>query len=345
MSGITLTNSRYSTVRSKSHVAITTMYSQSMDAQLRQLTHTELLRLLAVAESGSISQAARELHIAQPALSKTIRSVEDTLQFAVFERSHRGVVVTAEGQVLLERGRAIRSELARMERDVTEMRRGEPVAAVVGIEPVHSVHLVVEALVSAIESRPEAKIRLEVGPMSDLLHRLEEGKVDFAFGALPESQHGRGLIEQPIYYEDLLVACGRASELFRAETVDLELLAQQRWVIGPAGSLSATRTSEITERLRIPPPRVGLEIDLIPTRRMTVEKSSMLSVFQRAQIADALDADTLWALPLQVGGQQRIMGTVHPQVSRSPFHAPFVHEVERLFGAAGMAMVKPTARE
>ena len=56
----------------------------------------------AVAQTGNISKAARELYISQPAISKAIRKLEDNLGMSLFVRNSRGVQLTEEGQILYQ---------------------------------------------------------------------------------------------------------------------------------------------------------------------------------------------------------------------------------------------------
>ena len=55
-----------------------------------------------VAKKGSISHAAKELYISQPAISKSIQKLEDNLNTTLFKRSSRGVTLTADGEILPE---------------------------------------------------------------------------------------------------------------------------------------------------------------------------------------------------------------------------------------------------
>lgn len=71
--------------------------------------------ILEVEKCRSISQAAENLFMAQPNLSKAIREVEETLGFAVFRRTPKGVVPTPQGQEFLAVARNIVSELERIE--------------------------------------------------------------------------------------------------------------------------------------------------------------------------------------------------------------------------------------
>ena len=53
-----------------------------------------------VAKAGNISKAAKELYISQPAISKAISKLEDSLGLSLFTRSSRGVQLTSEGEIL-----------------------------------------------------------------------------------------------------------------------------------------------------------------------------------------------------------------------------------------------------
>ena len=55
-----------------------------------------------VANTGNISKAAKELYISQPAISKSIQKLEESVGCKLFSRSSRGVVLTDEGKLLYE---------------------------------------------------------------------------------------------------------------------------------------------------------------------------------------------------------------------------------------------------
>src|SRR5689334_19767564 len=72
-----------------------------MTAELRHLRH-----FLVVAEEGHVSRAARRLHVAQPALSRSLRQLEAAVGTALLHRHARGVDLTAAGEALLPKARA-----------------------------------------------------------------------------------------------------------------------------------------------------------------------------------------------------------------------------------------------
>lgn len=72
----------------------------------------ELCAFVVVAKHGQLSSAARELQNSQPGLSQRIKNLEDTLGRKLFDRTHRGVRLNAEGQELFERVEPLLGPLA-----------------------------------------------------------------------------------------------------------------------------------------------------------------------------------------------------------------------------------------
>ena len=71
------------------------------------MTLTQLRYVIAIADTGSMNEAARELFIAQPSLSQAMRELEEEIGITIFNRSNRGVMITPEGEEFLGYARAV----------------------------------------------------------------------------------------------------------------------------------------------------------------------------------------------------------------------------------------------
>jgi DNA-binding transcriptional LysR family regulator len=106
---------------------------------------TPELRLIryfvAVAEEGNVTRAAQRLHMAQPPLSAAIRQLEDQLGVRLLDRTTRGVALTAAGELLLERGRALLREADAVAAAVRAVEQAPSGLVSVGLSPAARVGL------------------------------------------------------------------------------------------------------------------------------------------------------------------------------------------------------------
>ena len=79
-------------------------------------------RFLAVVESGSFNKAAQRLNLSQPALAKSIESLEYSLGVSLLDRTPRGVSLTPYGKLTYDHARRIASEVRRLEREIDAVR-------------------------------------------------------------------------------------------------------------------------------------------------------------------------------------------------------------------------------
>ncbi|WP_028921879.1 LysR family transcriptional regulator [Pseudonocardia acaciae] len=142
---------------------------------LRQLTS-----LVTVAEVGSVTKAARVLHLVQPAVTRQIRTLEEELGVSLFERTRTGMVPTAEGELLLERARRALRELDRAR---AELRPdpGEVTGSVtVGLLE-STIDVLARPLVAAVAERfPAIELRLVTAYSGHLQQWLDAGDVDIS---------------------------------------------------------------------------------------------------------------------------------------------------------------------
>ena len=75
------------------------------------MSFAQIETFVTVAETRSVSRAAARLHVAQPALSRQIKSLEDELGTPLFERTPKGMSLLPQGEVFLEHARRILADV------------------------------------------------------------------------------------------------------------------------------------------------------------------------------------------------------------------------------------------
>lgn len=180
----------------------------------------------AVAKAGNISRAAKELYISQPAISKSISKLEDSLNTILFTRNSRGVQLTEEGQVLFEHTRDAFDELSKGEQELKRIREFNLGHIRIGVSNTLCRFIMVKYLKGFIEQYPHIKITIESQPTIQTLSMLEQQRIDI--GLVVEQKSAKGMeflpvmdIEDifvctPSYLENLRLREGRDVDVFQS---------------------------------------------------------------------------------------------------------------------------------
>ena len=114
-----------------------------------------------VAKAGNISKAAKELYISQPAISKAISKLEDSLSTVLFTRNSRGVQLTEEGQILFEHTSSAFEQLNAGELELKRVREFNMGQIRIGVSNTLCRFIMVSYLKNFIEQYPHIKISID----------------------------------------------------------------------------------------------------------------------------------------------------------------------------------------
>ena len=151
---------------------------------LRQLTLKQMRGFEAVVNAGSVSSAARELHLTPPAVSLQLRDLEAAIGIPLLERSDAGLVPTAAGQRLFELTRQLQDELDRFGESITELKGIDHGVVSVGVVSTAR-YFAPMVLAEFMRIYEDIKIQLQVGNRDATMEKLENMELDFAITGLP----------------------------------------------------------------------------------------------------------------------------------------------------------------
>jgi LysR family nitrogen assimilation transcriptional regulator len=250
-----------------------------------------------VAELGSFTRAATVLRVAQPALSRQVRSLEVELRQPLFDRNGRGVTLTEAGKRLLAHGRGILQQLARAKQDLEDQRGAASGRLAIGLPPSVS-RLLTGPLVEAFRERfPRATLTMVEGLSTYVLEWLVIGRIDCAvvYNAAPAAAIDLlPVLDEPLY----LVSARPAGAGPVGAPVTLAEVAEHELVI-PSRPHSLRMLLETTLAGAGHKPRVGLEIESVPAILDLVERQGVHAVLALNALRGRQDAFV--ARPIDAG--------------------------------------------
>lgn len=143
-----------------------------------------------VGRTGNISQAAKELYISQPAISRSIKKLETNLGTALFKRSSRGVRLTADGQLLYDKVKDAFCLLAEGEDSILHNSAKELLKLRIGASTTLCKYVLMPRLKSFIFENPQTRITISCQSTYETLRLLEEEKIDIGLVGRPQKLSG-----------------------------------------------------------------------------------------------------------------------------------------------------------
>lgn len=196
---------------------------------------------LAVAETGSISRAAERLYISQPAVSKSVKNLEDALSVHLMERSSRGVKLTEQGQLLFEHLQEAFQSIRMAEdelRQANDLGIGE---LRIGASTSLCRNILLSYLSDFITRFPHIKVSITCHSTLTTVRRLEEGKIDL--GLICETTLPDKLTYQPLQeIHDTFVVNPAYLEHFFVREQAAEHTVENPWLF--AGNITSLLTPD-----------------------------------------------------------------------------------------------------
>ena len=185
----------------------------------------------AVAKAGNISKAAKELFISQPAISKAVSKLEESLGVSLFTRNSRGVQLTVEGQVLYSHVSNAFDTLNRGENELKRIKDFNIGQIKIGVSNTLCKYILLPYLKDFVGQYPHIKVVIDSQDTARTISMLEQQQLDI--GLIAEPKIRRSLTFLPImdiadtfvctrtYLDNLRIREGRDANLFSTGVIML----------------------------------------------------------------------------------------------------------------------------
>lgn len=303
----------------------------------RRLRLRDLHTLITVARRGSMAKAAAELAVTQPAISRVIADMEQTLGVPLLDRKPQGVEPTPFGQTLITWGDGVFEDLHHAVRDIQsladptsgDVRIGTTGPMVEGLLPV-----VIDRL-----SRQYPKIHFQVTIAPNTAYQYDElraRRLDIILGRVPQPLAQEDLNGEILFDERQYVVACAGNRWIRRRRIQLADLIDEQWVLPPPDSLVGSFVRELFRASGLDVPRRGVACGSLQFTYMLMATGRYLGLFPRSLLHFSGNRFALKVLPVK-------LPITPPPVGIVTLKNRTIHPAARLFIDFARTVAKPLA--
>ncbi len=268
----------------------------------------QLVYFRKVAETKSISRAAEELFITQPAVSKQVRALEDELGEKLFDRIGKKVFLTKTGQVLLVHADKILRSLEEAKtavRDLSEECSGE---FVIGTSDHISLHRLPGILKRYITAFPKVDLKLRCHRSETVLEMVGKNLVDIGVITLPRV--AANLISKVIWQDPMSLVFPKGHPLAKLREVRLKDITTYAMILPEAGTTTRDTIDAAFMKKKLIP-NVTMEVAYIETIKGLVKAGLGVSILPDKAVEQEIKSGAIVKAKIEDANFSRDLGVVY----------------------------------
>jgi DNA-binding transcriptional LysR family regulator len=272
----------------------------------------------AIADHGHLGRAADALGLSQPALSKSLRRLEDALRTKLVKRTPKGVELTAEGSVLLLRARELRLSLRSVAREIADVSEGRAGQLRIGVGFPRPEAILAATFAAMLKDAPRTSLVVTISDNDVMVPALRTGELDLIFNYLSMTSSPEGLVRERLYDDEQVVCASISHRLAGRRQVTLADLAQEMWAVSALTQTSQLRLQEAFRGVGLPPPQLAFECRSPRLKLQTVASSDLLDWTSRRFVEQSSWASAIRILPIKELVWVRPIGLIYRREAYLP---------------------------
>jgi LysR family cyn operon transcriptional activator len=271
---------------------------------------------LAVAENASFTRASEQLYVAQSAISRKIRLLEDELGEPIFQRVNKKVQVTPAGDTLLRYARKIFQDIRNAKLEISELARLERGQLRVGAGMVACTYILPPVLERFRSLHPRIELEVFTAPTDELLIQLRDNLIELGVLTLPVEQTNLEVV--PIATEQMVVICSpRHPVLSKKAWIRAEEIQEFPLIVFPRGARTRNVLDDFFRRAQITP-RIAMESENVATIKPLVKIDLGISIIPYRAVADEVRRNELHCMKIRGHKVTRQVGLVYHKSDHVP---------------------------
>lgn len=243
---------------------------------LSRLRLSQLELLAAMERTETLSAAAREVNLTQPAASRLLRALASDLNINLFERVGRTLKPTTAGRMLVRKAAGLVADIDRTQQELEAIDGGLIGTASIGAGVSSCYVIVPRALTLLLTEAPRITVTVREGPMDELLAKLHTGQIDILVGRFSGGIQNSDIATQELYRPAVRAVCGPNHPLGKKRGTTWNDLIEQPWILPENGTAMRGAAEALFRKQRRRPERCLVESSSIQTNVALMNGSDLI---------------------------------------------------------------------
>ena len=295
----------------------------------RRIKIRHLEAFVEVARQKSVGRAAITLSLTQPAVTRTIRELEQIVGSALIERDGRGIRLSHQGEVFLSHAgsglAAVRGGIAALA-NVASI-AGPPVR--IGALPTVSATIMPGAVAEFLDSGLKSQLRVTSGENRVLLDQVRKGDLDLVMGRMPAPENMTSLRFEPLYRDRVVFIVSKNHPLSGLRQVAADILARHPVLVPPPGSIIHPYVERLMLEQGMVRPVQAIETVSDSFGRAFLRSGDAIWIISRGVVAAEIASGEFVELPIDTGSTIGAVGLITRDADRPHDAALFFADILR----------------
>lgn len=282
----------------------------SIQIMQNRLRLKQLVLITAIDELRSLRKVAEFMHLSQPAATKMLHEIEETLGVSLFDRLPKGMQPTVFGESAIIYANMMIADLGQLREKLAAQAEGSIGSIALGSIPTPVPGLLANTIMAVKSKYPRLKISVLVDTSDALIQMLEQGKLDVVLGRMTDHAQLDQLNFDVLDNEMLSIVAGIHHPLATERKLTLSLLAEQPWVLQPLSTPMRQLLERAFHEAGVSTPKELVETNSTLLIAALLQSSPMIGLLPTAIASDYATAGTLCILPVEIKFQLEPFGII-----------------------------------
>ena len=276
----------------------------------RRLKLRDLNIFLVVAKEKSMSKAATELAISQPAISRAIADMENALGVPLLDRNPHGVEPTLYGRSLIKRSIVVFDELRQSVRDIEFL--SDPTAGEIhiGCTPPLAAGIMPAVIERLSRRYPRVLLRVMHADVTNLQRELRDRHIELAMWRTSSDVSDKDMESEILFKDRSLVVASPRNKWARRQRINLAELLEEPWILPPSGNVAGLAIDNPFRFGDVAVPRTSVSSTSMAMTMSLLATGRFLSLLPESMVRLTPNYTCLKVLPVKLRVPARLVALV-----------------------------------